>query len=75
MILIPKKITILGKKILIGSILAILFITIEEFHQQSLATRTFDLVDLLCSYIGIFFGDRLAKYSRKKIGLEKVEED
>lgn len=39
----------------IGLILALL-IGIEEYSQRFFSTRTFDLIDLLASYIGVFVG-------------------
>lgn len=42
-----------------GLILALL-IGIEEFSQRFFSTRTFDLIDLLASYIGVFVGGWLA---------------
>lgn len=43
----------------IGLILALL-IGIEEFSQKFLSARTFDLVDLLASYIGVYVGGWIA---------------
>lgn len=40
-------------KLLLGSVLVFIFITIEEFTQIAIANRTFDLLDLMCNYIGI----------------------
>ncbi len=42
-----------------GLILA-LFIALEEWSQQFFATRTFDLLDLTASYVGVALGGWLA---------------
>jgi VanZ family protein len=42
-----------------GLILA-LFIALEEGSQQFFATRTFDLLDLTASYVGVALGGWLA---------------
>jgi VanZ family protein len=42
-----------------GLILA-LAVAAEEFSQRYFASRTFDLVDLLASYLGLFLGGWLA---------------
>ena len=50
----------------IGLILA-LFIALEEWSQQLFPTRTFDLLDLLASYVGIVAFAILAVYWGKQI--------
>lgn len=47
-----------------GLILALL-IGIEEFSQQYFSSRTFDLIDLTCSYLGVLFFSWLALRSKK----------
>lgn len=47
-----------------GLILALL-IGIEEFSQQFFSNRTFDLVDLACSYLGVIFFSWLALKFKK----------
>ena len=48
------------QKILLGSFLVFIFFTIEEFSQNFLARRNFDLVDLTANYLGIFLFGNLA---------------
>lgn len=48
-----------------GLILA-MFIALEEWSQQFFSTRTFDLLDLLASYLGLALGGWLAWI--KKVG-------
>ena len=51
----------------IGLVLAF-FITIEEWSQQFFAARTFDLVDLLASCVGVIVGGWAAYKIRKPQG-------
>lgn len=48
-----KRVSFLNKKILLGSLIITVFITIEEFSQIFLSNRNFDLIDLVCNYAGI----------------------
>jgi VanZ family protein len=47
-----------------GLILA-LFITLEEWSQQFFSTRTFDLLDLTASYLGLALGGWLSWQMKK----------
>ncbi len=51
-----KKISVLGKSVLLGSLGVFVFCTVEEFSQYFVPTRTFDLIDLFANYVGIFLG-------------------
>jgi VanZ family protein len=42
-----------NQNILLGTLLVTFIITLEEFSQNWISTRNFDLVDLLANYIGI----------------------
>ncbi len=57
-----KTLEIGGNRWLLGSIIIFLFITVEEFSQVFIASRTFDLGDLFSSYLGIFLGNIAARY-------------
>jgi VanZ family protein len=61
-----------GKTFLIGSILALTLITIEELSQRFIPYRTFDLLDLTADYLGVFVFGRLAIMfcKRRKPGSE-----
>ncbi len=48
----------------VGLILA-MFVTAEEYSQQFVAVRTFDLVDLTASYVGLVIGGWAAWRLRK----------
>ena len=54
-----KRITIRNIRVLIGSVILLIFITIEEFTQLGIETRNFDLVDLAFNYLGIYCGGLL----------------
>ncbi|MBA3038075.1 MAG: hypothetical protein FP814_16495 [Desulfobacterium sp.] len=41
-------------------------ITIEEVGQIFISKRTFDLLDLFCSYLGIIAGDIAVKYMERE---------
>ncbi len=49
-----KKVTIFGKPIALGVLLALGFATLEEFSQFFFPSRTPDLFDLASGYLGIF---------------------
>ncbi len=58
---------ILKFNFLLGSIIIAGIITIEEFSQLFFSQRTFDLIDLLFNYIGIFSFGKLAEILFRKI--------
>lgn len=49
-----RETKILNRSVSIASILVFFFITLEEFSQIWIPSRTADLMDLICSYLGIF---------------------
>lgn len=51
--------------LLVGLILA-LIIAAEEFSQQYFSARTFDLADLIASYVGVFVGGWVASRMKKR---------
>lgn len=51
---------------LIGSLIVLIGITVEEFTQIFMRGRTFSWVDLLCGYAGIFFFGELARIIYRK---------
>jgi glycopeptide antibiotics resistance protein len=46
-------------------------ITAEEISQMFLANRTFDLIDLSCSYLGIIAGDVVVRGLKRKRNIIK----
>lgn len=65
-----KQFSIFSVPILLGSFLVLIFVTLEEFSQMFLETRTFSLKDLSADYLGIFFLGKLSlllqRYRRHK---------
>lgn len=49
-----KKVTIFRKKMLLGSLITLIFITLEECSQYYIPNRNFELMDMCCNYAGIF---------------------
>lgn len=50
-----KSICVFSKNVFLGSVITFLFVTLEEFSQILIFTRTFSLLDLFADYVGIFF--------------------
>jgi len=48
-----RTLTLIGVPILLGSFIAIGFVTIEEFSQMYIPTRKFDWIDLMANYVGV----------------------
>jgi len=57
-----STISIWNSNFLKGSIIIFILVTLEEFSQLLVETRTFDLMDLFADYLGIFVFGRLALY-------------
>ena len=53
-------------ELLRGSLLVALLVTLEEFSQLFFRTRTFDAVDLIFDYLGIFSFGLLAYFLTKR---------
>ncbi|MFT5912343.1 MAG: VanZ family protein [Paraglaciecola sp.] len=49
-----KKVTIFSKKVLLGSLITLIFITLEECSQYYIPNRNFEIMDMCCNYAGIF---------------------
>jgi hypothetical protein len=60
-----RKIRIGKLSLLKGSLIVALVVTLEEFSQIFVRYRSFDPVDLLFDYTGIFFFGLLASYLTK----------
>lgn len=61
-----KRIKIGDRVVLLGSLIVFILITIEEFSQQFIDRRNFDLLDLLANYLGIFIFGQLAAWLNEK---------
>lgn len=51
-----------GRHLLLGSVLVFLLVTLEEISQRFVRYRTFDLVDLLFDYVGIWVFGKAALF-------------
>ncbi|MBC7797763.1 MAG: VanZ family protein [Pyrinomonadaceae bacterium] len=47
---------------LLGTVIALVIVTLEEFSQRWFKTRTFDVGDLLCDFAGILIFGEIARY-------------
>ncbi|MCI5167553.1 MAG: trypsin [Candidatus Electrothrix sp. GM3_4] len=66
-VLYPRHFLVFGKVFFVGTLIVLVAITAEEISQIFISTRTFDLIDLSFSYLGIIGGDiavRLLKIKR-----------
>jgi len=52
----PRRIRLRGISLPAGMVLTAVLTTLEEISQRFIAGRTFDLLDLACSYLGIVLG-------------------
>ena len=57
-----KTVKIWKLNLLMGSLIVALVVTLEEFSQLFMRYRSFDLIDLLFDYAGIFLFGQLAYY-------------
>ncbi|MCI5224736.1 MAG: trypsin [Candidatus Electrothrix sp. AR4] len=65
-LLYPRHFFVFGKVFLVGSLILLVAMTAEEISQMFLANRTFDLIDLSCSYLGIIAGDIVVRVLKRK---------
>lgn len=67
-----RVVRIAGRGFLLGSLLVLILITIEELSQRFVPYRTFDLLDLLADYLGVFVFSwlALAVQRRRAVALE-----
>jgi len=47
---------------LLGSLIVLVIVTLEEFSQKFIRGRSFDLFDLAVDYLGIFIFGEIARY-------------
>ena len=64
-VLYPRHFLVFGKGFFVGTLIVLVAITAEEISQMFLAHRTFDLLDLSFSYLGIIAGDVAARTLKK----------
>ncbi len=61
-----RRIMIMGKRVLLGSALAILVVTAEEITQVFFQTRSLSVLDLGASYLGIVCASMLIGVLQKR---------
>ena len=61
-----RTIRIVGRPVLLGSIIVITIITIEELSQNLIPYRSFDLLDLTADYLGVFVFGKAARLCSRK---------
>lgn len=57
-----RRLHLLGRDWLVGSLVVLVVFTVEEFMQLGLTHRTFDLGDLSADFVGIFVFGRIARW-------------
>lgn len=67
-ILYPRHFLVFGRAIFVGSLVVLIAITVKEISQLFLANRTFDLIDLWCSYLVIIAGDVAVRVLKREEG-------
>lgn len=61
-----RRISLAGRSILLGSALALFFVTFEEISQVFFRTRTLSLLDLSFSYLGILAASLFVHFLQKR---------
>lgn len=56
-----------NRNLLVGTIGITIFITLEEFSQIWISTRTFDLIDLSANYLGIAIATLIIVKTKPKV--------
>ena len=60
-----RTILILSKNILLGSLIVIVLVTLEEISQSFFPSRTASVFDLASSYLGIFIIGNIPQWKQK----------
>jgi polysaccharide biosynthesis protein VpsQ len=53
-----RQVNILGRNLLLSSLILAIGITVEEFSQLFIPARNFEILDLICNYAGIYLGSQ-----------------
>lgn len=61
-----RQIALLGRPVLLGGVLVLVFALLEECTQLALSTRDFELWDMFCDLVGIVLFSWLALYYGQK---------
>ena len=67
LVLQAKTIQVWKLRYLLGSLIVLAIVTLEEFSQIFIRGRTFDLSDLIFDYLGIFVFGEIARLICKKL--------
>ena len=67
-----KRLNLLGLSLFVGTIVTFALVTLEECSQLLIATRRFELLDLLADYLGILVAEMLARRSSVSIRRNNV---
>lgn len=69
-----KTVKLWKLNLLMGSLIVTLVVTLEEFSQLFVRYRSFDLIDLVFDYAGIFLFGQLAYYLTKRWSVKMGQE-
>ena len=61
-----RRVNILGYGVLLSSLLLAVGITLEECSQLFIASRNFEIMDMVCNYAGIYIGSLLLELRNLK---------
>ena len=68
----PRQLQVGTLSIPIVTLILLIFATLEELSQSFFSTRSFDLLDLTCSFLGILAGTWLRHWQRAERNKSKV---
>lgn len=63
-----RTLNLYARRILLGSLIVSVLVTLEEISQLLVRHRSFDLLDLLFDYLGIWMFGRIALYVSMRSG-------
>lgn len=61
-----RRVKLAGRKFLLGSLIVVALVTLEEFTQRLIPYRSFDGFDLLADYLGVIVFGRVALWPSSK---------
>jgi VanZ family protein len=68
-----RVLRISGFALLFGTLITIGLVTVEEFSQIFVKSRTFDLIDLAADYLGIIAFDFIARLIKKRKDIRSMK--
>lgn len=66
-----RTVAVRSRRMLLGTTIVILVVTLEEVSQLFVQYRSFDLVDLLFDYLGIWTFGKMAQFVSLRRGLKE----